>query len=110
MQQMMSRSDDEPGIPPSQARWHFDRTINITVLLGFLGMIASGLGVTSYGVWFAAHTDDRITHLEQAETLRAPQADRLTRLEVQVQQLQQTVTGGLDDIKRLLRMPPEQRR
>ena len=93
----------KPDEAVSQSRWHFDRTINVTVLLGFLGMIGSG-------TWFAATTNARIEHLEQGEAMRAPQADRLTRLEVQFQNLQQTVTTGLDDIKHLLRTPPEQRR
>lgn len=82
-----------------QARWHFDRTVNVTVLLGFLGMIASG----SY---YAAATNFRLDQLEKSDSSRAPQAERLIRLEEQMH----GITVSLEEIKRLLRSASEQRR
>lgn len=83
----------------SQGRWHFDRTVNLTVLFGFLTATASG-------IWFASAITLRVAELEHKAEMAAPQVERIIRLESKTDSIKETVT----EIKNLLRVPQDQRR
>lgn len=88
--------------------WHLDRTINISVMIGFLFTAGSG-------IWFAAiqtaRTDqlerdrsaDRV-RIENIEHDRALQSDRIIRLETKVD----SIKDSLSEIKGILTPPPIQ--
>lgn len=57
---------------------------------------------TAAGIWFASKLDSRVSSLEEARMITAPQGDRLTRVEVKLENVQQ----GIDEIKRLVRREP----
>jgi hypothetical protein len=75
----------------ADARWHLDKRVPIALLLAILAQ-------TGGGFWWAATTSERINNLEKRADIFAPQADRLTRVEVKLEVLQEGVT----EIKRLL--------
>lgn len=77
-------------VPPS--RWHIDRTVNIAVVLGFVGTIATG-------TWYAASASARIEQLEKAVATSAPLVERVIRLEDKMDGLR----GAIDDVKAMLR-------
>lgn len=91
----MPRNDEEiPG-----RRWRFDNKISLTILVGFLFQTATI-------VWWVAKADARIEALEQkaavTTAITQPQADRLTRVEVKLEGMAETLT----EIKQLLRRTP----
>ena len=68
----------------AQNTWHVDRSVNIAVVAGFVGSIASG-------IWFAATTNARIGELERMQQIAAPQADRLTRVETKLDAIHESL-------------------
>lgn len=75
-------------------QWHLDRRVPITLILTIL--IQTG-GV----IYWGATTSERLSVLERKAEVIAPQADRLTRLEVRLE----NITETLAEIKALLRRP-----
>lgn len=75
----------------SDARWHLDKRVPIAMLLALIAQ-------TGTGFWWAATTSERINNLEKRAEFSAPQADRLTRVEVKLDVVQE----ALGEIKRLL--------
>lgn len=75
----------------SDARWHLDKRVPIALLLAILIQ-------TGGGFWWAATTSERINNLEKRADATAPNTDRLTRLEVNVEVLK----DGVSEIKRIL--------
>lgn len=79
--------------------WSFDKRIPIALILTLLTQ--GGLGI-----WWASGTDKRLDALEKSETratVSAPvQADRLTRVEVKLESVQE----GITEIKRLIQARP----
>lgn len=80
----------------SDSKWHFDKRIPIALIFA--------LGVqTATIVWWAATVSARIERLEEKAASAAPQSDRLTRVEVQLE----VVKDGVTEIKRLLQTRPQ---
>lgn len=75
-----------------EAHWRIGREIPIAILLG----LATQTGMF---VWWNAKIDMRIVALEQKADIAAPQGERLTRVEVKVDNLIAAV-GELKDILR----------
>ncbi|MGJ5075503.1 hypothetical protein [Bradyrhizobium oligotrophicum] len=88
----MTRQQPAPVIDESDSRWHVDRKIPLAVILT---IVLQTCGV----VWWGASINSRIDVLERRADTAAPQADRLTRLEVQVD----TIKDGIQEIKAILR-------
>lgn len=82
-----------------EREWHLDKKVPIALIV----TIAIQTGCV---FWFAARLDHRVEALERSEnrvSVTAPiQADRLTRLEVKVE----TVQEGITEIKRLIQSKP----
>ena len=81
----MSGRDDD-------GRWHLDRRVPIALIVTIL-LQTAGL------VWWAASLTERVNTLERRADASAPQAERITRLEVNIE----TVKEGIAEIKRLIR-------
>lgn len=81
-----------PVIDESDTKWHLDRRVPISMILAIL--IQTG-GV----MWWAASANERLNSLEQKMLLVAPQGDRLTRVEVNIE----TIKDSLTEIKAVLR-------
>lgn len=75
----------------ADARWHLDKRVPIALLLAILAQ-------TGTGFWWAATTSERINNLEKMANSAAPQGDRLTRVEVKLEVVQE----GITEIKRLI--------
>lgn len=82
----------------ADARWHLDKRIPIAIILAILAQ-------TGAGFWWAATTSERVSTLEKRVDASAPQSDRLTRLEVNVEVLK----DGVSEIKRLLTPQQQQK-
>lgn len=72
-------------------RWHLDRKVPIAIIVTIVIQ-------TGTIVWWAASTSERLSYLERRETQTAPQADRLTRVEVQMEAIRE----GIARIERLM--------
>lgn len=73
-------------------KWHLDRRVPISIILTIL--------IQTAGVfWWAASANERLNSLEQKILMVAPQGDRLTRVEVNIE----TIKDSLSDIKTLIR-------
>lgn len=79
--------------------WHLDKKIPIAIILT-IALQTGGF------VWFTARLDGRVEVLERSEvraTITAPvQADRLTRVEVKVE----NIAEGVNRIERLIQSRP----
>lgn len=84
----MSRQDDD-------AHWHLDKRVPIALIFSIL--VQSGVIL-----WWASGINERVNTLERRADLSAPQADRLTRVEVKIEGVQST----LDRIERSIRREP----
>lgn len=78
-----------------ETRWHLDRRVPLALILTIVIQTA-GL------VWWASSLSERVNSLERTRDMTAPQADRLTRVEVKVESIQQ----GVERIERLIRREP----
>ena len=81
---------DEPN-----GRWTIDRKIPLALIITLA--IQSGVFI-----WWAAGIDFRVTQLEKGDALRAPQGERIIRLETKVD----SVYDRLSEIKGLLTPTP----
>lgn len=79
-------------IDKSDESWHVDRKIPVAVLLAFV-VQTSGI------VWWGATASERLSAVERRVEFAAPQADRLTRLEVNVE----AIKDSLNEIKATIR-------
>ena len=73
------------------AHWHLDKRVPISLIVTILIQ-------TAVIVWWAAGTAERINVLEKQAAMSAPQGDRLTRVEVKLDAVQESV----GEIKRLI--------
>lgn len=73
------------------ARWHLDKRFPIA-LIATIGIQTATI------VWWASGITERVNVLERAQATSAPQADRLTRVEVKLDGVGESVS----EIKRLL--------
>jgi len=80
-------------------RWHLDRKVPLALILTF----SLTIGVqTCTIVWWASGLTSRVEQLEKQAAASAPQGDRLTRVEVRLD----NVVDGISEIKALLRPLP----
>lgn len=73
-------------------KWHLDKKVPIALMLS----LAVHAGAT---LWWASQLTERVGVLERQQITTAPQGDRLTRVEVRLENVQ----SGIDEIKRLVR-------
>lgn len=72
-------------------KWHLDKRVPLALIIT--------IGIqTGTIIWWAASVTNRLDNLEQKTAVVAPQADRLTRVEIQLE----VVKEGVIEIKRLL--------
>lgn len=76
-------------------RWHLDKRVPLALIVAIL--LQSGAAM-----WWASGLSERVNMLERQQALAAPQADRLTRVEVKIEAVQ----DGISEIKRLIRRDP----
>lgn len=86
----MSTEDHDDGA------WHIDKKVNLALVFMILGQTAAGF-------WWASNQDTRLGAAERRIEAAAPQADRLTRVEVKIENIQ----SGVDEIKALIRRGPD---
>lgn len=91
----MARHRPADVVDQSDTRWHVDRKIPLALI--FTIFIQTG-GV----VWWGASISARIETLEKRADSAAPQGDRLTRVEVRLDAVQ----DGIAEIKSILRREP----
>jgi hypothetical protein len=72
-------------------KWHLDKRVPIALIVTM--MLQTG-GI----IWWAASASERLSALEKKVDSTAPQADRLTRVEVKLD----VVQDNLGEIKRIL--------
>lgn len=86
--------------------WHLDKRVPIALIVAMLAQIGTF-------VWFASGLSHRVDTLERDAvttravidrdaSLRIPQADRLTRVEVKLE----TIQEGITEIKRVIQQRP----
>lgn len=82
----------EPQVPTQDHHWHLDKKVPLALIIALV--------VQTFCIgWWAASTDGRVSTLERRMDAAAPQADRLTRVEVKLESVQ----AGIDEIKQLIR-------
>lgn len=79
--------------------WQIDRKIPLALVITLLIQTGSV-------VWWASSTNARLNSVEEKMALQAPQADRLTRVEVKVE----SALDGIAEIKAILRKEPTSRK
>lgn len=85
--------------PPSGGKWHLDKRVPIALIFAMC-MQTAGI------VWWGATTSEKVTVLKERLDAIAPQADRLTRVEVNIESIKDSLT----EIKQALRSRAEERR
>lgn len=75
--------------------WHLDKKVPLALILTITLQ-------TGAFVWWAAGLNERVAVLERGAITAAPQADRLTRVEVKIENIQE----GVNEIKSLIRQRP----
>lgn len=90
-------------VDTSDRAWHWDRKVPIALIATLLTVFA---GQSCTALWWASKMDSRVEVLEKQNVSAAPNADRLTRVEVKLESVQ----AGIIEIKGLLRDPPKQSR
>lgn len=76
--------------------WHLDKRVPISLIAAIL-MQSCGF------FWWTATTSERVSVLKERLDAIAPQADRLTRVEVNIESIKDSVT----EIKQALRRPAQ---
>lgn len=87
---VMSPSMSPAGLS-GPMHWELDKHINLATVATLLAQIIAV-------IWFASSITFRVGTLEDKITAIAPQADRITRLEVKLE----SIKGGLDRIETAL--------
>jgi hypothetical protein len=75
----------------SEKHWHLDKRVPLALIITIMMQTGGAL-------WWASSLSERVSSLEREFTMRAPQADRLTRVEVKIEGVQE----GITEIKRLI--------
>lgn len=76
-------------------QWHLDRKVPIA-------LIATLVIQTGTIIWWASSLSERVNTLERQAVAAAPQSERLTRVEVKIE----AINEGITEIKRLIRRDP----
>lgn len=93
---MMAMTKQKRSTEVDDGNWHLDKKVPVAIIAAML--IQTG-GI----VWWAAQTAERLSNVERRIEVTAPQADRLTRVEVKVDNL----VDGVTEIKSILRKDPK---
>lgn len=88
-----------PNRNPSGDDWSIDKHVPIALIVT---LVLGGIAHTGTLVWWASNVTSRLETLERRAEMAAPQADRLTRVEVKIENIQ----SGVDEIKTLIRQRP----
>lgn len=88
---------DEEKRQEYESHWHIDKKVPLAFILTIVMQTAAF-------IWFGARLDQRVETLERESAARLPQADRLTRVEVKLEGVQE----GIVEIKRLIQARPQQ--
>ena len=95
-----SKADPAPVIDQSDASWHVDRKIPVSLIITLVLVFG---GQSAAALMWASRTDNRLERLEEANKVALPQTvsqgDRLTRVEVKLESVLDSVT----EIKTILR-------
>jgi hypothetical protein len=87
----------EPEEGAALKHWTVDKRVPLALILA--------ISVQTCGiVWWASGLTSRVEQLERQAIASAPQADRLTRVEVKLE----SVRDGINEIKRLMQRPAGQ--
>lgn len=78
------------------SHWHLDRRVPIALMLTIAVQTAAI-------VWWASSLSERVNTLERQIASITPQADRITRLEVNIE----FIRDGISDIRRIIAKPPQ---
>ena len=81
--------------PADDSNWHLDKKVPIAMILA-IAIQTGGM------VWWAASASERINALERKAEVAAPQAERLARVETNLE----SVKDGILEIKSILRREP----
>lgn len=85
---------------PSDSQWHFSKRISVeTVVL----MLCQTIAI----VWFASKMDSRVENLENSQVTALTMIERITKLEMTVQNLGDLVQVQSSVINRIDRKLPE---
>lgn len=88
----MTKRQPETVIDESDMRWHIDRKIPLSLILAICVQ-------TIGAIWLASSFNERLNVLEAKMVVIAPQGDRLTRVEVNIESIKDSVA----EIKAALR-------
>jgi hypothetical protein len=61
--------------------WHLDRRVPLAMILA-IGLQTSGV------IWWGSSLNERVNQLEQRAVVMAPQSDRITRMEVKLENIE----------------------
>lgn len=87
--EMVRKAEEE-----ADSAWHLDKRIPIALIFA-IAMQTSGI------IWWGATTSERLNALERKVEFAAPQGDRLTRVEVNIEAIKDSLT----EIKAVIRKP-----
>lgn len=76
-------------IDKSDERWHIDRKLPVALILTFA--LAISTQTIAAFVW-ASKMDSRVEALERFTTAASPQGDRLTRVEMNIESMKDSLT------------------
>jgi hypothetical protein len=91
----MTKRRPAPVIDESDSTWHIDRKIPLSLILAICLQ-------TVGAIWLASSFNERLNVIEAKMLVMAPQGDRLTRVEVNLEQIK----DSLGEIKAVLRKGP----
>lgn len=91
----MTKRQPATVIDKSDASWHVDRKVPVAVIIALVFQ-------TGGFIWWGAKADERLSSLERKVESSAPQADRLTRVEVNIE----AIKDSLNEIKGRIRPRP----
>lgn len=84
---------------PAASSWHIDRRIPIAIIATLFITFATQTGAI---IWWASGMSYRMDTVERTLQIAAPQADRLTRVEVRIEAIQE----GVRRIEGMIRRSP----
>lgn len=82
---------------PAGGSWHLDRRVPLALIVTIV-LQTGGL------IWWASQLSARVDTLERQQTISEPQRDRLTRVEVRID----SIADSINRIEALIRHPMRQ--
>lgn len=84
---MMKRADLE-----NDSSWHFDKRVPVAIIFSIACQTA---GV----IWWGATASERLSNLERKMEIAAPQGDRLTRVEMNIEAIKDSLTEIKNNVR-----------